>query len=181
MSHLFAVYPTHEINTHTPELWRAARVSLERRLANGGGGTGWSRAWVVCLWATFQEADQADASLRVLYEKSTWPNLFDLHPPHIFQIDGNLGATAGIAEMLLQSRDGEIDLLPALPRAWSSGSVSGLRARGGVTLSFTWKDGKVRQVSAHSALGGTWRVRQNETTERSLQLRPGETRAVSFE
>ncbi len=143
LSHLFGVYPSGEINPATPELYKAARVSLERRLANGGGGTGWSRAWVVCLWATFGEADKAEESLRVLFSKSTWPNLFDLHPPEIFQIDGNLGATAGIARLLIDSGHGNLALLPALPSAWKEGRATGLRARGGVTVDIDWKNGVV--------------------------------------
>ena len=152
LSHLFAVYPSNEINETTPELFKAARVSLERRLANGGGGTGWSRAWVVCLWATFGEADKADESLRVLFSKSTWPNLFDLHPPEIFQIDGNLGATAGIARMLIdRSNTGVLRLLPALPSTWKDGKVTGLRAKGGITVDMEWKDGKFVRAILHSA------------------------------
>ena len=155
LSHLFGVYPGSSITAETPKLYQAARVSLERRLANGGGGTGWSRAWVTALWATFREGEKADESLRVLYAKSTWPNLFDTHPPNIFQIDGNLGATAAIAQMLVQSRDaGEakvlVDLLPALPASWADGHVMGLRVRGGVTLDLDWKDHKARTITLHA-------------------------------
>jgi len=150
LSHLFAVYPGDEITTSTPDLYKAARVSLDRRLANGGGGTGWSRAWVVCLLATFGDGDAADQSLRVLYSKSTWPNLFDLHPPEIFQIDGNLGATAGIARMLLGWNGDVLQLLAAPPSSWKDGKVTGLRAKGGLTVDMEWRDQRVIHATVHS-------------------------------
>ncbi len=180
LSHLFAIYPAHEIDASRPDLYRAARVSLERRLANGGGGTGWSRAWVVCLWATFHEGDKADESLRVLFTKSTWPNLFDLHPPGIFQIDGNFGATAGIAEMLVQSREGEVELLPALPAAWKDGDVTGLRARGGLTVDVTWHEGRVRAATFHAAKDYSFQVAMPGQKNRSVNLRAGEGRMLKF-
>ncbi len=158
LSHLFAVYPSDEINGTTPDLFKAARVSLERRLANGGGGTGWSRAWVVCLWATFGEGDKADESLRVLYSKSTWPNLFDLHPPEIFQIDGNLGATAGIARLLIDKSNGVLQLLPALPKAWPDGKVTGLRAKGGLTVDIEWHNGVIKEATIRAAKTGEVQV-----------------------
>jgi alpha-L-fucosidase 2 len=188
LSHLFAVYPSDEINQSKPDLYRAARASLDRRLSHGGGGTGWSRAWVVCLWARFKEGDQAADSLRVLLDKSTWPNLFDLHPPEIFQIDGNFGATAGIAEMLLQSQGERIELLPALPSAWKDGSITGLRARGGVTVDLSWRNGRMATATFHGKRAGAFRVSlaglhaQGYTgDEATLNLKSGESKTLHFE
>jgi alpha-L-fucosidase 2 len=181
LSHLFGVYPSGEINASTPELYKAARVSLERRLANGGGGTGWSRAWVVCLWATFGEADKAEESLRVLFSKSTWPNLFDLHPPEIFQIDGNLGATAGIARMLIDSRPGSVALLPALPSGWKEGRVTGLRARGGLTVDIEWKNGVVKTARLLADKPQDVRVSVRGTAgERTMHLAAGAATTLQF-
>jgi alpha-L-fucosidase 2 len=159
ISHLFALYPGDRISLEeTPDIAKAARTSLERRLAHEGGHTGWSRAWTVCCWARLREGDAALHHLRALVCDFATDTLLDLHPPRIFQIDGNLGGAAGIAEMLLQSHNRTIRILPALPSAWAKGEVTGLKARGGFTVDIQWAEGKVQEVRVSAERDGLCRL-----------------------
>ena len=146
ISHLYGLFPS-ELFANDPALQEACRISLMHRLENGGGHTGWSCAWIINVFAVLGDAENAEKYLNVLLKRSTCDNLWDMHPP--FQIDGNFGGIAGIANMLVQDRGGEVRFLPALPKSWKNGSVRGLRIKGGKTVDLTWKDGCLIEKTIH--------------------------------
>jgi alpha-L-fucosidase 2 len=187
-SHLIGLYPGNHLTDAT--LQKAAERSLEIK---GDKTTGWSTGWRINLWARLHNAQQAYHIYQVLLtpiaprgsKGSTWkewhkgggtyPNLFDAHPP--FQIDGNFGGTAGVCEMLMQSGNGQIELLPAAPEAWKEGSVSGLCARGGYEVSFEWKDGKVRDCSIKAKQNGTVTLLYNGQ-QKTIKMKAGQTQNI---
>ncbi|MEO8374212.1 MAG: glycoside hydrolase family 95 protein [Sphingomonas bacterium] len=169
VSHLYGLYPSHQINLDdTPDLARAAQRSLELR---GDESTGWATAWRVNLWARLRDGEHAHRILRFLLGPGrTYPNMFDAHPP--FQIDGNFGGAAAMAEMLMQSRGDEILLLPALPSAWKAGSITGLRARGQCRVDLSWKDGKLAAVTLTGGIASKRVVRLGDHRV-EIKLAPG--------
>ena len=175
VNHLFGLHPGHTVSwTHTPELAEAARVVLEHR---GDGATGWSMGWKLNLWARLLDGNHAYTLYGNLLKNGTADNLWDLHPP--FQIDGNFGGTAGVTEMLLQSQDGDIHLLPALPDAWADGQVKGLRARGNFEVDITWRGGKLAEARIRSNRGEPCILRYQRQTLR-VALKKGRTAVVGL-
>ncbi len=177
ISHGFALYPAAEINHSTPELFKAIERTMELRLASGGGHTGWSRAWLINLFARLGKADKAYENVRALFTRSTLPNLFDTHPP--FQIDGNFGGGAGIGEMLMQSHEGYIAILPALPTD-ISGKFENFKARGNVTVSAEWKNGVVKSVTLYSDTDKTVRIKLPTEEIKEVDLVGGQARQLLF-
>ena len=178
VSHLYALYPSHQINPTTPDLFEAAKKTLELRLAAGGGQTGWSRAWMVNFYARLLNGNQSLYHVNQLMQNQITRNLFDLHPPHIFQIDGNLGVTAGIAEMLIQSHEpGVIRLLPALPDQWRNGVIKGIKARGNFEVDMQWENGDLSKVRIKAIAGGKTNIVYGSKMY-EVNLEAGESEAV---
>jgi alpha-L-fucosidase 2 len=158
MSHLYGVFPAYDrAIMNCPQLLEAAKKSLNHRWESGWDQTGWNLGWTITLFARMQDKENAYKALVQMLASATLPNLFDNHPP--FQIDGNFGGVAGIAEMLLQSHTDEIVLLPALPDAWKDGSVKGLLARGGLEVSMKWRDSQIEEIELAASSTNTFQIR----------------------
>lgn len=168
MSHLYALHPGNDITKNTPELFEAAKKTIDYRLTHGGAGTGWSRAWMINFNARLLEEEKAFKNIEMFTQISLADNMFDMHPP--FQIDGNFGFTAGIAEMLLQSHEGFLRILPALPKKWETGNIFGLKARGNIEVSIEWKKGKLFKIGLLSKQDQTKKV-VYQNFEKKLNLK----------
>ncbi|QXP66382.1 glycoside hydrolase N-terminal domain-containing protein [Polaribacter sp. AHE13PA] len=178
ISHLYALHPSNQISkSKTPELFEAAKKTIEGRLSKGGGHTGWSRAWIINFYARLLEGNKAYENIIALQRKSTLPNLLDVHPP--FQIDGNFGVVSGITEMLMQSHNGEVHVLPALPDAWASGSIKGIVAKKGFEIDMTWELGKLKTLVVTSKLGNTLKLRYNDDVK-EIATKKGEVLTFNY-
>lgn len=175
ISHLFALHPGTQITCEQQALFAAAHATLERRLSHGGGHTGWSRAWIINFYARLQDGEKCWRNIQELLKHSTLPNLLDNHPP--FQIDGNFGAAAGIAQMLLQSHEGKLRLLPALPENWHSGRVRGLRAKGGYEVDLSWTQGHLNEATITAGTDGVLRLSDG----RSIKHKAGDRIHVTID
>jgi len=175
ISHVIGAYPGNQINLgEDPAMRDAVMKSIEGRLKRGGAGTGWSRAWTIGMFARLSDKVRAHENLHAILVRSTLDNLWDRHPP--FQIDGNFGATAAVAEMLLHSHNNEIKLLPALPEQWPNGHANGLRARGDYTVDVSWKDGRLDTATVHAGRNASGSIRiVCEGAKTEIELKPGET------
>ena len=196
ISQLFGLYPDDSINETNPGIYEAAKKTIARRIENGGGLTGWSRAWTICFYARLKDGNNAAKHLAYLLSECTAYNLFDIHPP--FQIDGNFGGIAGITEMLIQSHLGSpderiVEILPALPDSWSNGSIKGVKARGNITFDIEWKNGKAAQITVKAEKDTALRLKLNSRTQTptitqheisdgilTVNLSAGEATSISF-
>ena len=185
ISHLFGLYPGKEITEKNEALIEGCKNTLSRRLSEGGGHTGWSCAWIINFYARLKDSQEAYKYLKTLLSKLTYPNLFCVHPP--FQIDGNFGGTAGIAEMLIQSHTEYIEILPVVPKEWKTGEVKGLKARGGFIVDIAWKDNKLVSIKVKSTVSGNCIIKYrtnlenyNEVKEASLILLSGEEKIINI-
>lgn len=177
ISHLYGLYPGHEITEEQTELFEAARKTLETRLAHGGGHTGWSKSWILCFYARLKDGNTFLKNLTELLQVSIQDNMLDSHPP--FQIDGNFGSAAAITEALLQSRNGWVDVLPALPDEWKAGWARGMGLRGGLKADLEWKDGKLSRLWVTAERDGNW-VFIYGKKRRTVDLKEGERREIFF-
>ncbi|MDO7172373.1 glycoside hydrolase family 95 protein [Mariniflexile sp. AS56] len=179
ISHLYALHPSNQISkSKTPELFEAAKKTIEGRLSKGGGHTGWSRAWIINFYARLLEGEKAHENILALQRKSTLPNLLDVHPP--FQIDGNFGVVSGITEMLMQSHIDEVHILPALPEAWASGSIQGIVAKKGFEIDMTWEAGKLKNLVIKSKLGNTLKLRYKDEVK-EIETKKGQVLSFNSE
>lgn len=178
ISHLYGLYPSEQITVDgTPELAAAAKKTLQYRLSHGGGHTGWSRAWIINHYAKLWEAEEAYHHLTQLYAKSTYPNMFDKHPP--FQIDGNFGGTAAIVEMLVQTNSERIVILPALPKAWSEGSITGICGKGNSRITIVWEENELKRLEIVAKSDLEQEVKYKDKSWK-IHLKAGESRVIIY-